>query len=145
MARIDDMEHEIGGDRLLHRRSERCDEVMGQLADESDGIDDDRFARHLECGALRLRVERGEQLVDRFYIAAGQPVEQRRLTRVRVSDECDGKGGLTGLPLRLASLFDLLQVFLQPGDARADDSAIELELRLTDSTLRTASCTTSLP
>ena len=61
-----------------------------------------------------------------------QPVEERRLSGVRVADEGDGEDGVARLALRLARPLDFLQLFLQPGDAVADDAAIELELRLAD-------------
>ena len=61
-----------------------------------------------------------------------EPVEERRLAGVRVADERDGEDGVARLALRLARPLDLLQLFLQPGDAVADDAAVELELRLAD-------------
>jgi hypothetical protein len=45
---------------------------------------------------------------------------------------------MAGLALRLARLADVLELFLELGDARADDAAVELELRLTNAALRAA-------
>ena len=35
---VDDVEDEVGEARLLERRAERLDELVGQLADEADGV-----------------------------------------------------------------------------------------------------------
>ena len=35
---VDDVQHEVGDRRLLERRAEGVDELVGQLADEADGV-----------------------------------------------------------------------------------------------------------
>ena len=89
MAGVDHVQHEIGGDRFFHRRTERRDEMVRQFADEADGVDDDRLARHVEGGFRRFGVERGEEFVGRVGGAAGEAIEERRLARVRVADQRD--------------------------------------------------------
>src|SRR6476646_5490890 len=98
--------------------------MMWELADESDRVDDHGLARHLVRDALRSRVERGEQFVDRLRAATRQAVEERRFSGVRVADQRHGVDGGARLALREARPLDVLEVVLQPGDARADDAAV---------------------
>src|SRR6185436_822328 len=112
--------------------------MVGQLADEADGVDDDRLARHFGGNTLRLRVERGEKLVHRHGVAEREAIEQRRLAGVGVAHQSDGECAAPRLALRLARLLDVLQVLLEARDARTHDAAVELELRLTDAALRSA-------
>ena len=78
------------------------------------------------------RVERGEQLVARRHLGAGQRVEQGRFAGVGVADQRDhrerhppprGAVQAAGAP-------HLLQLLLQPHDAVADQPAVGLDLRL---------------
>ena len=62
LARVDDVQHEVGQRGLLERRRERVHELVRQLADEADGVG------HQERAALQLqragrRVERVEEPV----------------------------------------------------------------------------------
>ena len=59
---VDDVEDQIGEPRLLERRPERIDELVGQLADEADGVGQQVVA---PAGAQHPggRVERVEQPV----------------------------------------------------------------------------------
>ena len=74
--------------RLLQRRAERVDELVGQLADEADGVGQQVVAP-AEPPAARRRVERVEQPVAHADLGARERVEQRRLAGVRVADERD--------------------------------------------------------
>src|SRR5687768_4143960 len=111
---------------------------MRELADEADRVDDHRLSRHLGGDLLRFGIERGEELIDGHGVAAREAVEHRRLAGVRVADQSDGERGAAQLALRVAMLLNFLQIFLEAGDARADDAAVELELRLTDAAPRAA-------
>ena len=56
------MQDEIGDERLLERRREALDELVGQPADEADGVGDE-IAAPVDLEPARGRVERLEQLV----------------------------------------------------------------------------------
>src|SRR5216684_4065891 len=129
---VDQVQHEIGSHGLLHRRAERGHEVVGQLAKKADRVDDDGLARHVERGALRLRIERGKELVSGFRAAAGELVEERRLAGIRVADQGHREDGVARFPLRVALPLDLHQLPLEVRDAGADDAAVEFELGLAD-------------
>ena len=78
------------------------------------------------------RIERHEERVraDRLFVR--QPIEQRRLARVRVADERDGRHRLLLPPLAQLrpALADLIDLALNRLDAHADAPPVGLELRL---------------
>ncbi len=80
----------------------------------------------------RRRVERREQTVLDEDTRRGDAVQERRLARVRVADERDGRHGVppARLALRRARLAEALQVLLELRDALLDAAAVDLELRL---------------
>ena len=81
---VDDVEHEVGDERLLERRGEALDELVRQAADEADGVGDE-VAPALVLEAARRRVERLEQPVADGDARVGERVEERRLAGVRVA------------------------------------------------------------
>ena len=100
VARVDDVEEQIGVGRLLERRAERGEEILRQIADEADGVGDDDLAIAVpgpaDLEVARARVERGEELVLGEDLRAGERVEQRALAGVRVADDRD-----VGTPVRV--------------------------------------------
>ena len=130
-VRVDDVEDEVGQPRLLERRAERLDELMGQLADEPDGVGEE-VRPPGQARRARRRVERVEQAVADADLGAGQPVEQRRLARVRVAGERDLRDRRRGAlgAHRPAVALDLLEAAAQRADAVARQPAVGLDLRL---------------
>ena len=61
---VDDVQDEVGDARLLQRRAEGVDELVGQLADEADGVGQ-QVGAAVEPRGARARVERVEQAVAR--------------------------------------------------------------------------------
>ena len=59
---VDDVQHEVGDERLLERRREALDELRRQPADEADGVGDE-VALAVVLEAPRRRVERLEEPV----------------------------------------------------------------------------------
>ena len=59
---VDDVEDQVGQARLLERRAERVDQLVGQLADEADGVGQQIVAPARAQHAGR-RIERVEQPV----------------------------------------------------------------------------------
>ena len=59
---VDDVQDQVGQARLLERRAERVDELVGQLADEADGVGQQVRAA-VEAQHARRRVERVEEPV----------------------------------------------------------------------------------
>src|SRR3954453_12762420 len=108
--------------------------MVREFADETDRVDDDGLARHVEGGLRRFGVERGEEFVRRVGRSVRQAIEKCRLAGIRVADQRDRERGVARLALRLARPLDLRQLFFQSRDAVADDAAVELELRFADAT-----------
>ena len=84
------MDDQVGEGRLLQRRLEGVDELMGQLADEADGVGEQVLAAGVLVGAGG-RVERVEEPVPDPDPGAGDRVEERRLAGVRVAGERNGR------------------------------------------------------
>ena len=128
---VDHVQDQVGEPRLLERRAERVDELVGKLADEPDGVGHQVVAPagvHDAGG----RVQGVEQAVPDADRRAGERVEQRRLAGVRVP----GKGHLwqmralaLGAHHRTAG-GDVLELSLQRRDPVAGQPAVGLDLRL---------------
>ena len=85
---VDDVQDEVGLARLVQRRGEGVDDLMGQLADEADGVRQQVRAA-VDAQLAGRRVQRVEEAVADADLGAGQAVEQRRLAGVRVAGEGD--------------------------------------------------------
>ena len=70
------MENEVGDERLLECRREALDELVGQAADEADGVGDE-VATSLVLEAARNRVEGLEEAVADRDVCVGQRIEER--------------------------------------------------------------------
>ena len=107
---IDDMQHDVGDERLLERRREALDELMRQAAHEPDGVGDE-VAAALVLEVARGRVERLEQPVSHRHLRVGERVQQRRLADVRVAREGDRRrrAAAAFLPADRALLRELAQ------------------------------------
>ena len=88
--RVDDVEDEIGDERLFQCRGESLDELRRQPADEPDRVCQE-VATAFEVEAASGRVERLEQPVLDGDLCAGERVQQRRLPHIRVSGERNGR------------------------------------------------------
>ncbi len=115
---------------------------MRQVADEADGIGEQRVARIREIQTAHRRIERCEELVGRIRLRPRQPIEQRRLAGVRVPDECDGRNrrALALAACRLALGHDFIEAAVQCLDPVAEQAAVRFELSFT----RTAKSDTAL-
>ena len=80
-------QQQVALDRLDQRAAERCDQMMGELADEADGVGDQRDAALGAHHPPRRRVERGEQPILDEHLGTSERVEQRALARVGVADD----------------------------------------------------------
>ncbi len=83
-------------ERFLERGAERRDQVVRQVADEAHGIRHHHIARPFDPDAAGGRIERGEQLVRRVGVGAGQGIEQRRLAGVGVPHQRHRQRAATG-------------------------------------------------
>ncbi len=128
---VDDVQHEVGDERLLERRGEALDELVGQPPDEADRVGDE-VAAPVVLEPARRRVERLEEAVVDGDVRAGERVQERRLADVRVAGERDRRC-LRPLPLAppLAALAPhLREAALEERDAAPRDAPVGLELRL---------------
>ena len=99
--RVDDVQDEVGDERLLERRREALDELVRQPADEADRVGDEVPAA-VVLERARRRVERLEQPVVDGDVGVRERVQQRRLADVRVAGERDRRR-LRALPLLAAA------------------------------------------
>ena len=81
-----DQQH-IGQQRLFQRRMKRIDQRMRQLADETNGINQQKLAAGRRFDRANHRIERGEQLILRQHVRAAQRIEQGRFSGVGVTDQ----------------------------------------------------------
>jgi len=70
VRRVDDMQQDVRVARFLERRAERGDEVVGQLADESDGVGEAEAIPAAYLYLARERVEGREQPIFDEHIVA---------------------------------------------------------------------------
>src|SRR5947207_269976 len=106
--------------------------MVRQLANESDGIRDERLRVLAQRHFTRERIERGEQSVfDEDVLRTRQHAKDRRLAGVRVADERRAELAAPRAPLHGSSLLELAQLLAQQFDAIVDEAAVRLELRFT--------------
>ncbi len=100
--RVDEVHEQIRVRDLVERRAERFDELVRQAAHEADRVGEQHRLAARKVQAAGRRVERREQLVLDEHARVREPVEQRRLARVRVADERDSEqlAPAAGLALR---------------------------------------------
>ncbi len=127
---VNHMQQQVGFVHLFERGLEGFDEVVGQLADEPDGIGQQAG---LVVGQPELaggRVERGEQLVVGMDAGLGEGVEQGGLAGIGVADQGQQGPAVTAAAAAQfgAPLPDDLELGLDAGDALFDAPAVEFEL-----------------
>ena len=132
--RVDDVDEQVGLGHDLERGLERLDELVGQLADEADGVGEQHRLAAGQVEAAGRGVERGEQAVLDEHAGVGEPVEQRRLAGVGVADDRDTSAQAAArraLALQLARCgASSRSSRLELGDAAHEAPAVDLELRL---------------
>src|SRR5690606_35960230 len=118
---------------LLDRGPEGFDELVRQVAHESDGVGDRELTPVSGTAATHRRVERREEGVLDEDARARQTVEQARLARVRVPRDRHGRDGvaITIGALRLSSGGESLDLLTQLRHARVDPPTIKFDLRFT--------------
>ena len=117
--------------KLLKRCLERLDQMVGELCDEADRVRQQHVAGVTERELPRGGVERVKQPVVGGDVRAGQKVEQRGFSRIRVTDERHDRDAVfdAALPLDGAHLAHLGQLLTELLDARADVAPVGLKLR----------------
>ena len=93
------MEDEIRDERLLERGSEALDQLVRQATDEANRVGQQVLAA-VDLEAAGGRVERFEEAVTDGDVGAGERVQERRLSGIRVSGQRDDwrLGTPAGLP-----------------------------------------------
>ena len=144
---VDDVDDQVGVGHLLQRRAERLDELVGQVADEPDGVgervDPPVLGRRTPGGG----VQRGEQRVLDEHAGVGQPVEQRGLAGVGVAGDGHRRDGVALAlgPLGVAGGAHVAQLGAQLGDLGVDATPVGLDLGLTGTTTTDAAALPSRP
>ena len=134
--RVDDVDEQVGVGGHLERGLERLDQLVGQLADEADGVGEQH---RLAAGQLEPAgggVERGEEPVLDQHAGVGEAVQQRRLAGVGVADDGDVGAGCAGAALRWVSRCrrDVAQLGLELVDPAHHAAPVDLELGLAGTT-----------
>jgi succinyl-diaminopimelate desuccinylase len=131
LRRVDDVEDQVGDERLLERGGEPLDQLVGQPAHKADRVGD-QIAAPLVLEAARGRVERLEEPVADGDAGVREGVQERRLAGVRVAGQGHGWG--LGAAAFFAAHVTLAaqpaQALLQKRDAAPREAAVGLELRL---------------
>ena len=133
MHHVDHMHQHVALADLVEGALEAFDQVVGQLANESDRVG----KQHLPVGAQlnmpRGGVERGEETVFGKHVGIGQYIHQGGLARVRIPDQRDAGKPCAPLALDGALPVDLFQPLLEDGDPVPDEPAVSLDLRFSRS------------
>ena len=129
---VDDVDQQVRLGDHLQGGAERLDQLVRQLAHESDRVRQQHRLPARQGQPPGARVEGGEQPVLHQDAGVGQLVEQRGLAGVGVADERDGRqpAAPAGLALQPALLGEPAQVALEPGHAPDQAPAIDLQLGL---------------
>ena len=132
MGGVQKVDEEVCHDGLLQRRIEGLDQLVGELADEADGIGHQERLLVRQVDLAGGRVERGEEGVLDEDVRAGESPQEGGLAGVRVADDRDiGDGGpLAVLALVGAVPSNLHEVALQAVHLAADLPLVLLELAL---------------
>jgi len=99
VGQVGDVEKQVGVDGFFESSAERCDEVVGQVADEPDGIAEQDGVVVGELPLAGAGVEGGEQVVGHVYVGVGEGVEQAAFSGVGIADDGDGERVAAGANL----------------------------------------------
>ena len=87
VARVHDVQQQPGLAGLFERRLKRCNQMVRQIADETDRIAQQNLAKILDVPLPGARVERAEELILDVHIGVRQPVHQPALASVCITDQ----------------------------------------------------------
>ena len=125
------MQDQVGDERLLEGRCEPLHELRRKPPNEPDGVGHE-VALPVVLERAGRGIERLEQAIVDGGIGAGERVQERRFSDVRVAGESDGRSGRAHalLASRRALALKRAQAPLEERDTRASESAVGLELTL---------------
>ena len=125
------VQDQVRGQRLLERRAEGLDQLMGKLADEADSVGQ-QVAATADLERASRGIQRVEEAVPHAHLGAGERVQQGGLAGVGVAGQ--GHGGQPGtLALGAhdaAGALGVLEPPAQGRDAVTRKPAISLDLGL---------------
>ena len=135
VARVHDVDQQIGFGQLLQRGLERGHQLMRELADEADGVGEDERGVAGRADQPCRRIQRDEEPIRGDPPGSRQLIEQGGLAGVGVADEGDHRiaGGLAAVAHEPAMHPHPLELLAELLDAVADDPAVRLELGLAGS------------
>ncbi len=99
VRQVGDVEKQVGVDGFFESGAERCHQVVGQIADEPDGIAEQDGVVVGDLPLAGAGVEGGEQLVGHVDVGVGEGVEQAAFSGVGIADDGDSKGVAAGADL----------------------------------------------
>ena len=130
---VDNVDQDVGFERLFKRSAERLDQAGGQALDEADRVGDQDRAATRQVDAAGRGVERGEEAVFGENAGAGECIEKAALAGVGVADQRRGEeAGFapSGAAPGAASAY-AVQPLVQHGHAAAVEAAVGFDLGLT--------------
>lgn len=108
------------------------DEVVGEVADEADGVGEEDFGTAFEFPGAGFGVEGGEEFVVGVGAGCGECVEEGGLSGVGVSDDADGEVLASAFGDEAGFAFgDAFDFGAEVADAFADEAAVGFELGFT--------------
>lgn len=127
---VDDVDEEVGKDGLLQGGAEGLDEVVGEIADEADGVGEEKGLAIGELEAAGGGVEGGEEFVFGEDVGFGETVEEGGLADVGVADDGGvGDGDAAALFAHgVTLLFDFFEFGFDAVEAFVGESAVGFEL-----------------
>ena len=133
MAGVHHVEEHIRVRELLEGGAERGHELVGQLADEADGVGEDERRSPVPAHDPRGRIQGDEELIGGGEACPAQPVQQRCLAGVGVADQRHHRDPRAppSVPLQPPMALHALQLATDLHDSPADDATVRLELCLT--------------
>ena len=130
--RIADMDDDVGLGDLFERRAEGGDEMGRKVRNKADRVRQDRLAARWQVEPAHRRVEGRKQQILGADRRMGQVVEEGRFAGIRVADEGDDRvrHPPACLAVQGAGALDVVELAPEPGDALADQAAVDFELAL---------------
>ena len=127
---VDDVDEEVSEDGLFEGGAEGLDEVVGEIADEADGVGEEEGLAVGEFEAAGGGVEGGEEFVFGEDFGFGEAIEEGGFADVGVTDDSGvGDGDAAALLAHgVALFFDFFEFGFDAVEAFVGESAVGFEL-----------------
>src|SRR6266849_1766626 len=126
---VADVKNQCGFLHFFQRRAKGCEQALGQIADETDGVRNQDAAIRRKANGANRRVEGGEHARGNQYLGAAESVEQCGFAGIGVANQGDGAegDGVARFPSQGALFAHFFDAGLNFADAIADAAAVGFE------------------